>query len=276
MKITVETVTPEIAQAWLSKSCGNRQERSSVIASYAKEMKEGRWKLNGDAIRFFEDGRLHDGHHRLKACVKAGAEFTTLVIRDLHDDVSPTVDKGVKRSIGDDLFFSGVGRETANDLAAAIPMLMRHDGGVKNWTALSGSRVNSAQEVLRWYEDNRSAVDAAIEFQKATLRRGVMVMRRSLLIALHILGSRMDAERTEYFLSGVVTGKVDPSVKDNTLDVREHLLTQKTKPAGSVKWSSSKVNMLIVNCLHRHIEGVYVKYPSNLVPRAGDTERYFC
>lgn len=62
-------------------------------------MRNGNWKANGEAIKFSSTGRLLDGQHRLRACVKEQVPFTTLVIRGLEDEAmaARSGDEGIRR-----------------------------------------------------------------------------------------------------------------------------------------------------------------------------------
>jgi len=64
MHTEVMTITPEIAIKMLSKNTSNRPLNQKHIAFLVRDIKAGRWKLNGDAIRFGENALL-DGQHRL-------------------------------------------------------------------------------------------------------------------------------------------------------------------------------------------------------------------
>lgn len=70
-------------------------------------MEAGRWRLNGETVKFSATGHLYDGQHRLNAVVQSGTTVPMVVIRGLGDDVMPTVDAGAKRSYSDALKLSG-------------------------------------------------------------------------------------------------------------------------------------------------------------------------
>lgn len=105
---TVETITPQMAQVYLTHNTDNRKLRDYTVRFYARQMKQGYWMLNGDAIRFSKDGRLIDGQHRLKACIEADVPFTTLVVRGLDGESQITMDKPVVRTSADTFRFSGI------------------------------------------------------------------------------------------------------------------------------------------------------------------------
>lgn len=114
-------VSPQQARWWLdSQNSHNRRMVESVWRAYARDMEAGRWKFNGDTIRFDRDGILIDGQHRLKACAETGIPLDTLVVTGLdREEVMPTCDIGSIRTaaqIGD---IDGIANSTR---AAAIAL----------------------------------------------------------------------------------------------------------------------------------------------------------
>ncbi|HWQ57349.1 MAG TPA: hypothetical protein VN442_26945 [Bryobacteraceae bacterium] len=91
----------------------------------AVDMMEGRWRYNGDAIRFSSAGVLLDGQHRLRACVEAGLPFETDVVFGLDPTVMDTIDIGRVRRASDLVSLKGV--ENATVACAAATLLLIHD-----------------------------------------------------------------------------------------------------------------------------------------------------
>lgn len=108
-KITakVETITPEIAKTMLGENVNNRRISRDNVNLFAREMRNGEWRFNGEAIKFGKDGRLLDGQHRLLAVIAADKPLTTLVIRGLEDETQQTMDSGKTRTLGDVLTLRG-------------------------------------------------------------------------------------------------------------------------------------------------------------------------
>lgn len=103
----ITTVTPNQAERWLSSNTSNRRIDTARVDMLARDMMRGKWKFNGDAIRFAKDGTLLDGQHRLTACVMADKPFQTLVIRGLDAETQKTMDLGKARTLGDVLTIGG-------------------------------------------------------------------------------------------------------------------------------------------------------------------------
>lgn len=80
-KVRTETVfvTPAMAKEWMAKNIHNRNVSDQVVASYARDMRLGRWVLNHQGIAFDNEGNLMDGQHRLLAIIQSGVTVQLLV-----------------------------------------------------------------------------------------------------------------------------------------------------------------------------------------------------
>jgi hypothetical protein len=70
-------------------------------------MAKREWRLNGETVKFADDGYLHDGQNRMMSCVRSGAPFTTHVIFGVPADSFDTIDTGKSRDGGDLLTSAG-------------------------------------------------------------------------------------------------------------------------------------------------------------------------
>jgi hypothetical protein len=108
-KITsrIVTVTPAKAAEMLEHNTHNRKINSRDVDKWAIEMTEGRWELDGDAIRFDAEGALLNGQHRLSAVVKSGTTQKFLVLSGLPTETQINMDTGRRRTAGNALELSG-------------------------------------------------------------------------------------------------------------------------------------------------------------------------
>ena len=128
IKTEIKLYTPQEARNLLENhNPKNRPLSRTRVKQYAEEMKNRRWQVNGDAIRFDEYGNLLDGQHRLAACIEAQTVFRSLVIRGLPPEVMTTIDVGKKRTLADTLTLEGV--KNAKALSAVLLRIHRiHKG----------------------------------------------------------------------------------------------------------------------------------------------------
>lgn len=147
MQVTIEVITPQIAEAYLCQNTENRNVKKFHVEGIARDMSNGSFTMNGDAIRFAKCGELLDGQHRLMACVKSGRKFETVVIRGLDKSTQKTMDSGSVRTAGDKLKLSGI--ENSNAIAASVKVIF----GIHQGT-YQGAKITHA-EVLNFIDKNK-------------------------------------------------------------------------------------------------------------------------
>lgn len=113
----VMTVTPQIAKEWTERNTRNRSVRYARVERFARDMKAGKWMLNGETVKIAADGTILDGQHRLYACIQAGISFETFVVTGLPVEAQDTIDTGAARSMADQFGLRG---ETNSSLLASI------------------------------------------------------------------------------------------------------------------------------------------------------------
>lgn len=94
---TVE-INPREAEALRNTFQDNRRTYNDNIRKYAKQMKDGKWRLNGEPIIVDDQGCCVNGYHRLSACIEAGVPFRTLLVTGVPHETWTTVDTGKVRS----------------------------------------------------------------------------------------------------------------------------------------------------------------------------------
>lgn len=182
LRIERTIVTPDIAQAWLSRNEGNRKVKRSHVAKLAREIKAGRFLFNGQPIQFDESGRLINGQHRLLACVEADQHIDVLVVYGLSSQTQATMDvNAVGRTTADILSMSGF--HFANNLAAAArTILSEKDGDTRlkaSWTT------GDVQELIARHSGLPASVRRAVG---ARIPKGIPV---SGVAAVHYIGSAL-------------------------------------------------------------------------------------
>jgi hypothetical protein len=210
MLAELRVITPEIAAELLKKNTKNRPPNRKRIDEMAADMKEGRWKVNGDTI-CFSNTRLIDGQKRLMACVKSGTQFVTLVVEGLDDEVFDTKDIGQRRTTGDTL--AVLGEQNAKELAATLGHIERYFIG-----KVEVNKTFNNAEIVDLFA---KYPDAGLSVTKAHWKP--QLMPRSILAACHYLFSQKDQEMADNFVEQLKSGK---NLQENTglYLLRERLL----------------------------------------------------
>ncbi len=218
-------VTPEYARELLHQfNTANRNIRPPALRRLIDEMKTGRWKFNGNPIRFAKDGTMLDGQHTLLACAESGVTIEVVFMLGLDRDCFDTIDVGTKRTCGDTLFVKG--EKNPVILAAALGWVHRYmTGTVPALESVSSTKI---EEVLKQHTGIRESVQLVGSTK-------VKIMPMSVLVALHYLFARKDSVLAEVFIDSVITGaNLGPG--DPIYMLRERLLNnmlsnRKVRPA---------------------------------------------
>lgn len=151
IRISIEEITPDVANKMLGANLHNR---SAKRVSYAKDMADGMWQLNGSTIVFSKDGTLLDGQNRLIECVRANAPFTTIVVRGVNGLAQESMDIGASRTLSDMLSLRGY--PNAVSLAAIAPSLAMADktGSVEGGLVKVHTDTFTRRQLLDYVERN--------------------------------------------------------------------------------------------------------------------------
>lgn len=193
MKVKVLKITPEIALQMLQLNTANRPLNAHHVRVLAREMKRGRWKLNGDTI-CVNQNRLIDGQHRLMAVVESGCAIETLIVQDLDPDVFDTKDVGRRRTASDTLAVRG--EISTCHLAAALCVVDRYmTGRMMQKATYTNTEV---EELLLKYPGVRQSVVKTRETKR--------LLPTSILTACHFLFSELDPVAADQFVVDLIGG----------------------------------------------------------------------
>lgn len=146
-------VTPEVAEKWLQRNTNNRNPKKLAISSYARDMRNGRWRTTGEAIQFDWNGNMIDGQNRCHAVIDSGITIRALVVRGLAPETQFTIDQGAKRTAGDALGFTGLKGNLVLVAAAARIASARENGFLRTATSMSFPSMTH-DETVEWVSEN--------------------------------------------------------------------------------------------------------------------------
>ena len=132
MKIQAEvtTITPQMAAEWISKTDESIQRKSNKgnTAYLASQIKEGKWKMNGEPIILNGSKGVLDGLHRLRAVVEENKSIQSLVVKGVDPKNIHTIDQGRARTMSDVI---SMHYDTNNHaaVAAALKFVFDFDSG---------------------------------------------------------------------------------------------------------------------------------------------------
>lgn len=262
-KPEVMTVTPQLALEWTALNTHNRPVRYSRVDRFARDMKAGKWLLNGETVKIAADGTILDGQHRLYACIKAEVSFETVVIRGLSTEAQDTIDTGAARTMADQFSLRG---EPHGTLLAAV---VRWAYG---W--LHGVRVTGNSSAEPTHAEMIALVEAEPRIRDAaawadTARRQFRSVNGSVWGMAWLLFHGADHLAAEVFLEGVVTG-ADLSAGHPALAFRSRIMNSRANAERLTKYEQLGYMIMAWNAFRE--ERTLGKL---LPPRGGFTPKTF-
>jgi hypothetical protein len=197
-------ISPAQAQIYYDHRARNRRIKNQLVEQYAKAIRAGQWRLDGNTLKFNADGQLIDGQHRLLACIKANIPFRTWAVFGISESDAQEIDTGVKRSLADKIMIAGF-EVTPNTPSAVKWYFVLRDlpqGIVPTGLAATPPSTQSTIEILEQTEIRKSA--------KKLWEWGCMAPDRprslGALAALHCLFSSYDDSSPDKFFKSVASG----------------------------------------------------------------------
>ena len=215
MKVQEMEITPDKAKEMLKGNDRNRRMNMCFVKLLAKDMAEGRWQMNGDAIRF--NGKLLlDGQHRLAACIEANKPFRTLVVTGLESDCFKTIDTGHSRS-GSDLMHLA-GEQNTKVLCSACNWVNRYFIDTRRHTLDTRLTSQQMMDLLAKHPGLRDSV------QWYSTARGRPCLRAAWHAAYHYLFGIAHPTSRDEFYEGLRDG--EGLVKDTPIYTLRAKLTE--------------------------------------------------
>lgn len=204
--ISVELITPEMAQTWLDRGGINRKPSERAIMKLVHAINLGEWDLTGETIKLDREGRVRDGQHRLHAIIRSGKSVQCIVVRGIPESAFDKIDTGKSRSMADVLSIHGHVQSTALATAARGLMLIENYGRL----SVGGSRVGSlpapsnAQGLA--YIEAHPEVEDAIRMADRLRVNAAFVGGTGLWAIPFTLFLRISREQAEVFVNSLIEG----------------------------------------------------------------------
>lgn len=220
-KTRIVVITPELAEAWIKHlSPEQRQVKSMHLASLVRDIKRGRWKLNGETIVIDRHGRCVQGQHRLLAVIKAGMPISSFVVFGMTDDVFSTFDIVAKRQGADTLRVRGV--KDCVTASAIVRLLLVYE----NSPAFSTNIATSPVEVDEVWAANDDLPEAVL--WAGRVKAVNSALKGSVAGACYFLFSRKDKEAADTFFEDLVSG-ANLAANDPVKTLRDRVLRRDCK-----------------------------------------------
>jgi len=251
LRVMVVDVTPAKAGHWLEMNTGNyRREDNARVKRYAFDMKEGKWDLNAETIKF-NGSELLDGQHRLRAIVMS--EKTVKMVVAYGVDSAENIDIGRPRTVADWLRHEDF--PNANNVAAAARNVVTYDKGLWKTTS-QGASCSTNQEVIAFAENNKEALIDAVR----VAGHGRPLVPQSMLSSVMFIGcGRSLASENDictWFCNSVGSGESLTAV-DPVFHLRKRLLASRSSV--TKKMSQYMIKMLTTLAWNKTAKGEQTK-----------------
>lgn len=235
-------ITPKIAADMLTFNKNNRPRVENHVKTLTEEMKAGRWKMNGETIKFGKSGNLLNGQHTLEAVVRANVTITMLVVRGVDDDAFDTMDIGRKRTAADALHFGG--ESDTRRLAAALTFVGKYEAGAmrNRGFVLTPMQV---EDLLVKHHGIRDSVKYINEL-------GSLPLSFSIAAGVHYLTAQADKKLADDVFKMIATG-AGMEAGHPILLLRERLIENKNSRVG--KLDATHVAALVIKAINHAMRG---------------------
>lgn len=200
--VELQTIAPKDATAWLQCNTHNRPVRRAHVKFLARQIMDGQWQLNGQAIIVADTNDILDGQHRLLAVIDAGMAIKSLVVYGITREAFKTIDTGAVRTAADALalWHPEAGGHRVKDISAAVRWLQRLEAGFYG-TATKMSNTDVLEYVAAHPSIWRSAE------MLAGMPHETRPLPMSCGIALLEMLSRKHKEQAAAFIHALYTGE---------------------------------------------------------------------
>jgi hypothetical protein len=240
VKVRIATLTPRLAGQLLQRNTHNRSVSTARVDQYAADIRNGNWRMNGEAVKIAHTGQILDGQHRLMAILEADQPIETLFITGLAPEAQETMDQGRSRTLGDVLKLRG--EKDYYNLGAATRMvcLYERDGLPFQAPFKAAPTVHEALRTLERNPDLRDSVKLA-----SSLRRTALIPV-STIAGVHYLFAIVSADDANDFMTKLLRGEnltADSPIyvlRDRLMvDLQERALQPKVKLAFVIRtWNA--------------------------------------
>jgi hypothetical protein len=250
VRVSVETITPDQATAYLKLNNCNRPLNLRQVERWANVLRSGEWELNGSTI-VLNGTRLIDGQHRLQAVVASGIPMTTVVVRDVDPKVFDTIDVGRKRTGMDALAIAGYKNTSALATAARDVWLYQQNAVVKK-------QPTDNRTLLQVMEEHPCLVDSLRYCEQ--LRCGHL--SPSLMSSYHYLFTLVDAAFANNFIYDLSKG-TGLQAGDPVYLLRERFISSVRKgysSSGSLRLDGISKRALLIKAFNARYQDRNLRY----------------
>jgi len=204
--ITVEMVTPAMAQAWLDRGGVNRKPSERAILKLMHAIQLGEWDLTGETIKLDSDGKVRDGQHRLTAIVRTGITVPTIVVRGISESAFDKIDQQKSRNMADVLAIHGHHNQVALATAARGLILIESYGRFEVGGVRLGTHTAPSPAQGLAYIEAHPEVATAVMLADRIRKEAHMLGGTGLWAIALTMFWRVSPDQTQVFVTSLIEG----------------------------------------------------------------------
>ena len=270
----VMTITPAMAEDMLKRNTANRKvNRCNVMFLKNQLLDDGKWRLNGEAIKIASDGEILDGQHRLIACIESGVPMATVVMHNVPSEAKHTMDTGRNRSSVDVLSFTFRDTKYIDRISGSAKFIIMFNAGKYGASGSTGSaqKGNGADnsDVLDFVKSTEGFIEFVAKSAKMHAVGDKCVLSK-VFIGLHwVLSSKYGSAVVDPFFEALSTG-ANIDTDSPIFVIRRKLIQHKTGKTNAAPLRGGWLVWSLIKIFTYWIEGkkvsksiVYINSPIN-------------
>jgi hypothetical protein len=214
----VADITPDMARSIVeTRNHSNRPISRNSVVAFAKEMKNGNWKLLTDAIAFDVNGNLINGQHRLLAVIMSETTQRFHIFENQPVANFTVYDTGKNRTAGDILSISGISNSASEckSLSSMIKFILNYEGlptsankekRIIAVTSQANAKITGITNeiVLNYAQQNLARLQSSRTFATALDLPGKLKVPE--VAGLYYLMSKINLSKTNSFFNSLSSG----------------------------------------------------------------------
>jgi hypothetical protein len=258
---TVLNVDKKLALEMLTRNKMNRAMNNAKYNEYKLAMNKNEWRMNGETIKFDENGDLIDGQKRLQAFYDSNLEtIQFMIVTGLpRQSVFTTIDRGQNRTAANDFEFIGVQNSTLiSTMIRNINLFSKQSYGDRGAT----SRTMHRNDMISFYNINPEKMDKMASMAGSYYKKSGCLMKPGILAALYYLFCEKSETDADDFFTKFVNG-TNLELDSPILQLRNKLYRSKSNPKERLTQSEAVKYFIIAwNKYRKNEKAKVLKIPS--------------
>lgn len=258
----VVEMTPQWASELLKGNTHNRGLSRSKVKTFAKQIRQGKWRKTGQGISVASSGRLLDGQTRLQAVIETEMNVPMVVAWNCDDDSFAVFDTGRARNATDVLKIAGC-QQHQNIVSAGLRLAIPLIENPQAYFAISQGITN--EEILTLWEASKDKSEWCANLS-SSVHSQFKVFSKSIYFTFLYLASRLEwSEDKLSDFSNLFASGVDLDYGSPILAYRQFI----TNNALRCNMNQQRLATLasLIHCFNQHIGGASIKkFRSPVIP----------